>query len=48
MRYLTAPELLVVHQALIEAFGGMAGITEAGFARLGNAFAAKHAKLLEG
>lgn len=34
MRYLTAPELLVIHQALIERFGGMAGITEAGFARL--------------
>jgi death-on-curing protein len=33
-RYLTAAELLVVHQALIEVFGGMAGITEAGFARL--------------
>lgn len=33
-RYLTAAELLVVHQALIETFGGMAGITEAGFARL--------------
>jgi death-on-curing protein len=34
MRYLTAEELLIVHQALIERFGGMAGITEAGFARL--------------
>jgi death-on-curing protein len=34
MRYLTAAELLIVHQALIERFGGMAGITEAGFARL--------------
>jgi death-on-curing protein len=34
MRYLTAEELLVVHQALIEGFGGMPGITEAGFARL--------------
>lgn len=34
MRYLTAEELLVIHQALIEGFGGMAGITEAGFARL--------------
>lgn len=33
-RYLTAEELLVVHQALIEGFGGMPGITEAGFARL--------------
>ncbi|NTU83404.1 MAG: type II toxin-antitoxin system death-on-curing family toxin [Chloroflexales bacterium] len=34
MRYLHAAELLIIHQALIEAFGGMAGITEAGFARL--------------
>ncbi|MFV9503756.1 MAG: type II toxin-antitoxin system death-on-curing family toxin [Oscillochloridaceae bacterium umkhey_bin13] len=34
MRYLTTAELLVIHQALIERFGGMAGITEAGFARL--------------
>ena len=34
MRHLSAEELLVVHQALIETFGGMAGITEAGFARL--------------
>jgi death on curing protein len=34
MRYLTAEELLVVHQALIERFGGMPGVTEAGFARL--------------
>lgn len=34
MRYLSVAELLLIHQALIEAFGGMAGITEAGFARL--------------
>lgn len=34
MRYLTVAELLLIHQALIESFGGMAGITEAGFARL--------------
>ena len=34
MHYLTAAELLIIHQALIETFGGMAGITEAGFARL--------------
>jgi death on curing protein len=40
MRYLTAAELLIVHQALIEGFGGMAGITEAGFARLEAAAAA--------
>lgn len=40
MRYLTAEELLVIHQALIEGFGGMPGITEAGFARLEAAAAA--------
>jgi death-on-curing protein len=34
MRYLTAKELLVIHQALLARFGGMQGITEAGFARL--------------
>lgn len=34
MRYLSAEELLIVHQALIERFGGMPGVTEAGFARL--------------
>jgi death-on-curing protein len=40
MRYLTAEELLIAHQALIERFGGMPGITEAGFARLETAVAA--------
>jgi death-on-curing protein len=40
MRYLSAEELLIVHQALIEGFGGMPGITEAGFARLETAAAA--------
>ncbi len=40
MRYLTAEELLIVHQGLIERFGGMAGITEAGFTRLEAAAAA--------
>ncbi len=34
MRHLSAVELLIIHQALIEAFGGMGGVTEAGFARL--------------
>lgn len=34
MRYLTPAEVLLIHQALIESFGGMPGITEAGFARL--------------
>jgi len=40
MHYLSAHDLLVIHQALIERFGGMAGITEAGFARLETAAAA--------
>lgn len=40
MRYLSATDLLVIHQGLIESFGGMAGITEAGFARLEAAAAA--------
>jgi death-on-curing protein len=34
MHYLTTYDLLLIHQALIEAFGGMPGVTEAGFARL--------------
>lgn len=34
MYYLTPEDLLLIHQALIEEFGGMPGITEAGFARL--------------
>lgn len=40
MRYLTAHDLLVIHQTLIERFGGMPGITEAGFARLESVAAA--------
>lgn len=40
MRYLTAYDLLVIHQALIERFGGMPGVTEAGFLRLETAAAA--------
>lgn len=34
MHYLSPEDLLVIHQALLEQFGGMAGVTEAGFARL--------------
>jgi death-on-curing protein len=34
MHYLTTYDLLLIHQALIEEFGGMPGVTEAGFARL--------------
>lgn len=34
MHYLSTYDLLLIHQALIETFGGMPGVTEAGFARL--------------
>jgi death-on-curing protein len=40
MHYLTTYDLLLIHQALIEEFGGMPGVTEAGFARLDAAAAA--------
>jgi death on curing protein len=39
MHYLTPHDLLVIHQALIERFGGLPGISEAGFARLETAAA---------
>jgi death-on-curing protein len=39
MRYLSAHDLLVIHQALLLEFGGMPGITEAGFGRLETAAA---------
>jgi death-on-curing protein len=34
MHYLNTYDLLLIHRALIEHFGGMPGITEAGFTRL--------------
>jgi death-on-curing protein len=34
IRYLSAYDLLLIHQALIQEFGGMRGVTEAGFGRL--------------
>jgi death-on-curing protein len=34
MRYLSARDLLLIHQTLLQGFGGMAGITETGFGRL--------------
>jgi death on curing protein len=34
LRYLTPYDLLVIHQGLLTEFGGMHGITEAGFGRL--------------
>lgn len=40
MNYLSAAELLVIHELLINDFGGMRGITESGFGRLEGAVAA--------
>jgi death on curing protein len=34
LRYLTPYDLLVIHEALLNEFGGMRGITEAGFGRV--------------
>lgn len=34
MHYLTPYDLITIHQALLTEFGGMQGITEAGFGRL--------------
>lgn len=34
VRYLLATDLLLIHQALLLEFGGIAGITEAGYGRL--------------
>lgn len=34
MHYLTPLDLITIHQALLTEFGGMPGITEAGFGRL--------------
>lgn len=34
MRYLSPYDLLLIHQTLLDSFGGLPGITEAGFARL--------------
>ena len=40
MRYLTPADLIVIHELLMAEFGGMRGITEAGFGRLEAAAAA--------
>ncbi|GAB4196036.1 MAG: type II toxin-antitoxin system death-on-curing family toxin [Roseiflexaceae bacterium] len=40
MNYLSAAELLAIHELLINDFGGMRGITETGFGRLEGAVAA--------
>ena len=34
MQYLTPADLLAIHELLLTEFGGMRGITEAGFGRL--------------
>jgi death-on-curing protein len=46
MRYLTPEELIAIHEVLIGVFGGMRGITEAGFGRLEAAAAAPRASVL--
>ncbi|NJK78390.1 MAG: type II toxin-antitoxin system death-on-curing family toxin [Chloroflexaceae bacterium] len=37
IQYLSPEELIIMHQSLLLEFGGMGGITEAGFTRLENA-----------
>jgi death-on-curing protein len=43
MRYLTPADLIAIHEQLLSEFGGMRGITEAGFGRLEAAVAAPQA-----
>jgi len=43
MRYLTPADLIAIHEQLLSEFGGMRGITEAGFGRLEAAAAAPQA-----
>ena len=45
MRYLTAAELIAIHELLLSEFGGMRGITEAGFGRLEAAAATPRASM---
>lgn len=45
MNYLSPADLIAIHQLLITRFGGMPGITEAGFGRLEAASAAPRASL---
>ena len=45
MRYLTPADLIAVHELLMAEFGGMRGITEAGFGRLEAAAAAPRASM---
>ena len=45
MRYLTPTDLIAIHELLMAEFGGMRGITEAGFGRLEAAAAAPRASM---
>ena len=45
MRYLTPAELIAIHELLLTDFGGLRGITEAGFGRLEAAVAAPQASM---
>ena len=45
MRYLTPAELIAIHELLLSEFGGMRGITEAGFGRLAAAAATPRASM---
>src|SRR5919197_5404397 len=45
MRYLTPADLIVIHELLLSEFGGMRGITEAGFGRLEAAAATPQASM---
>src|SRR3954468_19870791 len=45
MRYLTPADLIAVHELLLSEFGGMRGITEAGFGRLEAAAATPRASM---
>src|SRR2546430_13260575 len=45
MRYLTPTDLIIIHELLMTEFGGMRGITEAGFGRLDAAAAAPPASM---
>jgi death-on-curing protein len=45
MRYLTPADLIAIHELLLTEFGGMRGITEAGFGRLEAAAAAPRASM---
>ena len=45
MRYLTSADLIAIHELLLSEFGGMRGITEAGFGRLAAAAATPRASM---